>query len=188
MDGLGKHILAAYYNEARLNILASLNHIRATLNLPDKDNEALILNAYQELRLLERKREPELQADIIKKLRNHFRFLDPLTDQRTDTKIKREALSKHNNNDKALESDTATPELYEEKMLWMLRQVDRFRNAFVHPTLIDNSEIEELLHKCIYHDLYGIYDSALTTVKERFSLEEYLVKPLRSQAPVQQKV
>ena len=194
MNGLKQHIMAAYYNDARLNILASLNHIRARLDLDPLVYDEETLRAYEEIDLLNRV--PEVQADIIKHLRNSFRFLDPVTDPSSKAEKSSSA------------SESATPLVYQTKMLWAIEQINTFRNAMVHPTLVDITPVDLGLHKNNYFDLYTIYDAALDTVKERFGIPETeevsldnpqgsakkdkliikpIIKPLRSWDPIQKK-
>jgi hypothetical protein len=83
MNNLNHHVLAAYYNDARLNILSCLNDIREKNGQKPIHDEAEILTAFSTLALTTTT--PERQRDLIKHLRNRFHFVDVLI----DTEIKK---------------------------------------------------------------------------------------------------
>lgn len=154
---LGKHVLAAYYNDARRNILACLNDIRAKLGKKTIENEDQIREAFLDLGLSSTT--PERQDEIIRHLRYRFHFLDLLTDAKGD-------VSQKNKQDNA----TPLPHYYESHLVWILELVNGLRNTMAHP-VDDESSIPYDMHRKLYFALSQIYDSSFHTVKTRFGHE-----------------
>ncbi len=161
--GLEQHILASYYNDARLNILACLNDIREKSGRGRIDNEDQIKHAFTDLALS--KATPERQAELIKQLRHRFHFLDLLTDANSQVSQK-----------KKQDNATPLPHYYESHLTWMLELVNGLRNTMVHPT-DKEATIAYATHKKLYFALSKLYDSSFHTVKDRFTHETSIMQP-----------
>lgn len=154
---LSQYILAAYYNDARLNILSCLNDIRVKIGKKPVENEDQIRSAFSDLNLADST--PERQDELIKHLRYRFPFLDLLTDA-------------GKNSSKKSQQDTATPLpfYYESHLNWMLKLINGLRNTMAHPVDAEIS-IPYHIHKKLFHALRKVYDSSFHTVKTRFGHE-----------------
>jgi hypothetical protein len=154
---LEQHILAAYYNDARLNILACLNDIREKSGKKRIENEDQIKHAFSDLAL--GKATPERQSELIKQLRHRFHFLDLLTDANSQVSQK-----------KKQDNATPLPQYYESHLGWILELINNLRNTMVHPSDRETT-IPYAVHKKLYFALSKIYDSSFHTVKIRFGHE-----------------
>jgi hypothetical protein len=162
---LGQHILASYYNDARLNILACLNDIREKSGKRPIENEDQIKHAFTDLALS--KATPERQTELIKQLRHRFHFLDLLTDASPQVSQK-----------KKQDNATPLPHYYESHLTWMLELVNGLRNTMAHP--VDKEiTIAYAIHKKLYFALSKLYDSSFHTVKTRFSHETNAMQPFQ---------
>ncbi len=164
MGRLSRHVLAAYYNDARLNIRDCLNDIRQKTGRSEIENDDQNKNSFQQLNLAEAT--PEEQKFLIKQLRNRFRFLDVLADAQPDRK------------DRDKKPILAEPKDYHITLSWMFELVHELRNAKTHAVEKD-FVLTERQHKRLFHALKTIYDAALGTVKLRFQYDEKIIKPLR---------
>lgn len=162
---LEKHILAAYYNDARLNILACLNDIREKSGKKPIENEDQIKHAFSDLALS--KATPERQSELIKQLRNRFHFLDLLTDASPQVSQK-----------KKQDNATPLPQYYETHLGWMLELINDLRNSMTHP-VDKETTIPYATHKKLYFALSKIYDSSFHTVKTRFGHETNAMQPFQ---------
>lgn len=165
MAQLGRHVLAAYYNDARVNILYCLNDVREKLrtgNVKPIEDEAQILNALDGIRLATGT--PERSRAALKLLRRRFRFMDAALDVKPDSKQP----------DKGLED----PRRYEALLRRTFVLITEQRNALVHPThpkpIFSHPD-----HKALFFDLGKVYDAALNEVGKRFSLAPETLEPLR---------
>lgn len=155
MATLQKHILAAYYNDARLNILACLNDIREKSGRKRMENEDQIKEAFTSLKLTQAT--PEQQDELIQHLRFRFPLLNVLNDANASA-------SQKGKQDNAV----PLPRYYESQLTWLLALVHDLRNTFNHPMDQDQS-IPFDSHKRLYFALSKIYESSFHTVKERFA-------------------
>jgi hypothetical protein len=162
MNRLGRHVLAAYYNDARVSILYCLNDVREKTGLAPIRDEANILNGLDTLSLTTAT--PEHQRERIRLLRNRFRFIDPATDFRPDAK-----------NPDAVLTD---PAHYERLLRWVFRLISDQRNTLVHPTEPE-ATITPRVHKDLFFALGKIYDSSLREVAKRFTLAPDVIQPLQ---------
>lgn len=162
---LDQHILAAYYNDARLNILACLNDIREKTGKKPIENEDQIKHAFSDLALS--KATPERQSELIKQLRHRFHFLDLLTDAGSQVSQK-----------KKQDNATPLPQYYESHLGWMLELVNNLRNTMVHPADKETT-IPYALHKKLYFALSKLYDSSFHTIKTRFGHETEAMQPFQ---------
>lgn len=160
---LGQYILGAYYNDARLNILACLNDIREKSGKKPIENEDQIKHALSDLALS--KATPERQSELIKQLRHRFRFLDVLADAGAQ-------VSQKNKQDNA----TPLPQYYESHLGWMLELVNNLRNTMVHPADKETT-IPYAAHKKLYLALNKIYKSSFHTLKTRFGHTTETMRP-----------
>lgn len=162
MSNLNHHVLAAYYNDARLNILSCLNDIREKNGQKPIHDEAEILTAFSTLALTTTT--PERQRDLIKHLRNRFHFVDVLI----DTEIQK---------NKPKDVATPIPAKYDSNLKWLFKLINDLRNTTVHP--VDHElMLDRRLHKRLFFILNKIYDGSLRTVKTRFDLETSAIEPL----------
>lgn len=128
---LSQAVLAAFYNDARLNILACLNDIRNKQGLSPMQGDEHIVSAFYDLSQILTNGTPEESSALIKDLRYRFPFLDTRTDPTEKDK-----------------GFTPLPENYHYILEWMLRLINDLRNSMVHPTdksfLIDiESQVSE---------------------------------------------
>ncbi len=155
MVRLEKHVLAAYYNDARLNILHCLNDIREKSGKARVYNESEIKSAFDSLNLTQAT--PEQQDELIRHLRFRFPFLNVLNDPNA-------SVSQKNKQDNA----ATLPRYYQSQLTWLLKLVHDLRNTFNHP-VDQGQQIPIDLHKKLYFALSEIYDSSFHTVKNRFA-------------------
>ena len=161
-QGLSKAVLASYYTDARLNILACLNDIREKFQKKPMTNDDQIRAAFSSLNLSSV--ETERQNKMVKHLRRRFPFLDLLVDPNIEKSPK----------DKL----TPLPHYYESNMSWMLELINQLRNTMVHP--VDNElEISYAVHKKLYFALSKVYDSSFHTVKNRFIIPTEQISPFK---------
>ena len=157
---LSQAVLAAFYNDARLNILACLNDIRNKQGLSLMQGDEHIVSAFYDLSQILTNGTPEESSALIKDLRYRFPFLDA----RTDASEKNKGF-------------TPLPENYHQILEWMFKLLNGLRNSVVHPCdqpfLID---IE--LHKNIFFLLNDIYDDGHRLLKTRFDWTTNDIKPL----------
>lgn len=162
---LEQHILASYYHDARLNILACLNDIREKSGRGRIDNEDQIKHAFTDLALS--KATPERQTELIKQLRYRFHFLDLLTDASSQVSQKEKQ-----------DNATPLPHYYESHLTWMLERVNGLRNTMAHP--VDKEiTIAYAIHKKLYFALSKLHNSRSHTVKTRFSHETHAMQPFQ---------
>lgn len=152
--------MAAYFNDARLNILFCLNDIREKVDkerkiISDEAHIALIFNQFNLVPAA-----PERQQELIRHLCRCFPFLNVLTDSGKKGPA------------------TPEPKFYASALNWLFPLINDLRNTMVHPAEQD-AEIDYRLHRKLFFALNPIYNSALNTVKTRFSLDGKVVEPLR---------
>lgn len=162
MGILGQHILAAYFNDARLNLRDCLNDIREKSGYSRLDNDDQIQPAFSDLKLTTST--PERQSELIKQLRYRFPFLDVLVDSSGKGKQ-----SKAN--------AVPLPHYYESQLTWMLALVQGLRNTFTHSSDAP-VELDFATHRRVYLALSKIYKSSFHTVKNRFGHATVVMKPL----------
>ena len=162
MNNLKQHILAAYYNDARLNILFCLNDIREKNGDSRVANEDQLSSIFDKFSLTTAT--PERQSKLIKQLRYRFPFIDVLTDPPKKKNTKED-------------SEAPTPEKYDKRFKWVFKLVKDLRNTMVHPTNAELMLTDEQ-HKNIFHSLKPIYDASLGSVKTRFELDTKIITPL----------
>lgn len=162
MGILGRHILAAYFNDARLNLLECLNDIREKVGQKRLDNDDQIQQAFNDLNLVNTT--PERQSELMKQLRYRFPFLDVLTD----------ASGKGKNHQA---NATPLPQYYASQLTWILALVQGLRNHFTHPTDLE-LELDFATHRRLYLALSKLYKSSFHTVKQRFGYATTVMKPL----------
>ncbi len=160
---LPRHVLAAYYNDARLNIRDCLNDIRIKTGRKKFDNDDQNIQSLKQLALA--RANPEDQKYLIKQLRNRFRSLDPLTDSRQDWK------------DRDKNPLLVTPADYEQALIRMFTLIQELRNTTAH-AIEKDLELEKSQHEKLFHDLRAIYSAALGTVKQRFQIDKETIDPL----------
>lgn len=163
MGYLPSYVLAAYYNDARLNIFACLNDVRQKLGKQALDNDDQIVSAIKELGLT--KATPEDQARIIQYLHASFGFLGVFMD-----------VTKGKNKQTNQEQATPLPRYYEERLIWLFSLVNDLRNTFVHPT-DGECEIPRLVHRRLYFLLSRVYDASFHVLKTRFSYSTEAMRP-----------
>ena len=160
MNRLGKDVLAAYFNDARLNILYCLNDIRSrTLQLKPFENEDQIVAAFRSLDL--ENRPPEIQRDIIKQLRNRFRFLDVLLN--AEPRKKRGLNAKDS-------VFLPSPANYNHILDFLFQLIQDLRNSMVHP-MDEESVISFKNQRRLSIGLTKVYASARITVKQRLDVD-----------------
>ena len=167
MGKLEKHVLAAYYNDARLNILYCLNDIRAkTLHQsPIKEDEQIVA-AFRSLDL--ETRTPELQRDIIKQLTNRFRFLNVLLDA--------EPQSERGKNAK----DSVflpSPANYNTILNFLFELINDLRNTMAHPE-DEEAIIDFVDQRRLSIGLTKIYGSSRRIIKQRFNYDSKSLTPI----------
>lgn len=150
---LPPEVLAAYYNDARLNVLACLNDIRSKVGRKVLENEDQIESAIKELGLITAP--PEEQANMIKHLHRSFGFLKVLMDNTAKT-------------NQAKDLAVPLPRYYEQRLTWVLALLNDLRNTFVHPT-DPECQLERVLQRKLYFLLNRVYDASFHEVKKRFS-------------------
>lgn len=193
---LGHHVLAAYYNDARRNILLCLNDICLKMGFREEENESKILEILNRFNLSGTV--PEKQDELIEHLRYRFGFLNVLTDNPPPVPPKienikylsaEEAGQVRENHSKAIkehqekkkkwkENLLPLPAYYEAHLSWMLSLIRDLRNTTTHPTEPEET-ISFTTHRRFYHALRKIYESSFHTVKSRFGHTTATMEPFK---------
>ncbi len=196
IDRLPAHVLAAYYGDARLNILACLNDVRVKTGLKPVAGEANNLSALASLKLTNCA--DEVRRKRMQLLRQRFPFLNPMTDPKREQppqaprkphpkdppkrwrayekklrEYQDEALQDQKAQQRASDLHEVSPAEIEERLRWMLQLVHHLRNALVHPNE-PPATISAEVHKHLFRNLGWVYDAALRTVGTRFGLDPAL--------------
>ena len=159
-QSMRKYVLAAYYNNARLNALYCLNAIREKHGKDPLENEDQIVSALDSLIALGKL--PEKRERIMEQLMFRFPFLNVLSDP-------------HKKQDK--NEATPIPRYIESRLRWMFQLLNGLRNTMAHPS-DEEFEISHHIHRNLFFALSDIYDSGFHTIKTRFKLEDSVLKPL----------
>jgi hypothetical protein len=184
---LARYVLAAYYSDARLNILACLNDVRLKTGLKAVGDEGETVSALASLKLTDTS--PENQRARVRLLRQRFPFLNPMTDpnpgkpdapqRKPDAELtdKERQQREKRAKERAEALHEPTPAEIESRLRWTLDLVHDLRNSLVHPNE-PPAALTADVHKYLYLDLGKVYDAALRTVGTRFGLPPETREPL----------
>jgi len=157
---LDQAVLAAFYNDARLNILSCLNDIREKQGLSFIGDDAQIVSAFNDLSHILTQGTPEEASALIDRLRYRFPFIDTRTD----------ASSRH-------KDFTPVPDNFQHIFQRIFKLINSLRNTLVHPVnsplLLDMDQ-----HKNLFFMLNDIYDDARRLLKTRFDWSTRDLMPL----------
>ncbi len=149
-----KHVFAAYFSDARLNIMASLNDVREKSGLKRYKNEAENVQNFEGI--FPKNIASDIRDKRITLLRIRFPFIETIVDP---GRGKENPASKYG------------------ELSWLFQLVNDMRNVFIHSTGSEE-EIDYQHHKKIFNALRKVYDCGLRTVKSRFQLENDTTMPL----------
>lgn len=161
-----KHVLAAFFNDARLNAMLCLNDLLKKQNKAPINDEEQLLTAWNKLSADKR---PEQSEKLIEGLYKTFPFtpqlLESLAPRPSDRQQEQLARTNYSHED------------YQAAFAWLFKRLSEARNAFVHPsetaTMLSTEDASKLLRL-----LGAIYDDAYRTIKTRFAKDDAALNSL----------